>query len=414
MKPTPRRLLGVTAALVLATANSVAGQSAPAGPAGEVDLNFMHVTYSAATEPGLRTLIANFEAANPGIKVELQMVPGEQYNQVFNTAVQAGSPPDVAFHYQLGKLWKDGLLLPIEDWVPKAVIDDFYPSLTASGLGVGMPTLASVRGMYYNTDIFTAAGITGPPATWDEFRADLEKIKAARPDVVPFGYDGTDLEGDASFAYFLWGAGGDFLDSQGNWTFNTPQGVEALTFLKQLYDDGLMEPEALTVNRDEQQKRFAQGRTAMIASGSYIEPQIVKYGNGIHFDFSSIPVKAGVGGANMVVADYLVVPKATQHLEEVKKFVQAFYDDPQYVSYVTGEGFLSGRKSLASAIATTDSLKKFSALVETGKSMPRQDPRYQEVSQLIKAAVQKALLGQMSPQAALDELNQKANAVAGG
>ena len=68
------------------------------------------------------------------------------------------------------------------------------------------------------------------PTTWAEQEAACAALKAANPDVYPWGIDMTTDEGQAAFAYYIWNNGGDFTDAEGNWTLNSPENVEAIKF----------------------------------------------------------------------------------------------------------------------------------------------------------------------------------------
>ncbi|WP_029150544.1 ABC transporter substrate-binding protein [Microbacterium indicum] len=120
-----------------------------------------------------------------GVEVELEVIPwSDLYNRIL-TAVSSGEGPDVL---NIGNTWAvslqaSGAFEPVEgDFLDKLGGEDrFLASSWATGGAEGQaPTSVPLYGLayslYYNTAMFEAAGITEPPATWDEFVEDAKKL----------------------------------------------------------------------------------------------------------------------------------------------------------------------------------------------------------------------------------------------
>lgn len=124
----------------------------------------------------------------------------------------------------------------------------------------------SVRGIVYNKDIFAQAGVEKCPETWDELLDAGRKIKSACPDVYPYLFS---LGGDANgFVYglapFMFQAGGGIIGSDG-YTFDTPEGIKAAKYFKQLADEGIIPQEALGIPTDQEVRDlFGEGKVAMM------------------------------------------------------------------------------------------------------------------------------------------------------
>ena len=92
---------------------------------------------------------------------------------------------------------------------------------TSDGHLYCIPYYAGTRALIYRTDLLAAAGITTAPATFADFTAALDAVKAknADPNFVPFNMPGKDWYEAGSFIY---GAGGSFAekDSSGKWAGN--------------------------------------------------------------------------------------------------------------------------------------------------------------------------------------------------
>src|SRR6185369_14070559 len=129
-------------------------------------------------------IIPAFEAKNPGIKVKFAPTAPTEYNAALNAKLDAGSAGDLItcrpFDTSL-ELYKKGQLA---DLTSLPGMDGFSPvAKSAWTTDDGkqtfcMPMASVIHGFIYNKDAFDKVGITTPPATMDEFYADLDKIKA--------------------------------------------------------------------------------------------------------------------------------------------------------------------------------------------------------------------------------------------
>jgi multiple sugar transport system substrate-binding protein len=179
--------------LQLAGASAVAGTLArPAVAQGQTTVRWWYHYDNPQNTPA--ALVAKFEAANPGIKVQAEAIPwggGTDYiNRMFSSVV-AGNQPDCAM-VRLSYLSRfaqmkaleplDGLLA---NWAGKSDISDDVWKLNRApdGKQYYMPLHYVVIYLYYRQDLFQQAGLQ-PPKTFDEF---LTAAKALTKDGM-FGY----------------------------------------------------------------------------------------------------------------------------------------------------------------------------------------------------------------------------------
>jgi multiple sugar transport system substrate-binding protein len=116
-----------------------------------------------------------FEEANPGTKVDLVLPPGEgSYEAKMIAMFAGGTYPDV-FHLHFSRLrefWFKGTLQPFDQYIKssKAPIDDFIPGVMVpfkiKGQTWGLPRDNATGVMYYNKELFLAAGAKEPDANW--------------------------------------------------------------------------------------------------------------------------------------------------------------------------------------------------------------------------------------------------------
>lgn len=211
--------------------------------------------HTGSREEKLLPLVAKFNETNEcGITVEAQSQGDyDDIRDKVNASISAGELPaalivgyqnDQAF-YQLNEGLVD--LNPYLDdpaWgMTEEEKADFYPSFfdqsvhaAFGGQRLGFPPNRSMEVLFYNQSWLEELGFSGPPTTPDEFR----EMACAAAEAKGDGTGGYILRDDASaFASWTYAFGGDILNDDGTgYVLNSPASVEALTFLKQLYDDG--------------------------------------------------------------------------------------------------------------------------------------------------------------------------------
>jgi len=187
---------------------------------------------SPAEEEALRETLAQFETANPSIKVNYEPVSGD-YAVKIQTDLVGGEAADVFYVDALVSqdLMSRNVLLPLDDRMAASNItaDQFYPGTIQAfqwqGATYGLPKDASPLAMIYNEAMFTAAEVT-PPTTWEELRTAAEKLKESAgvtPIVYPAGFD--------RFISFLYQAGVRVTNVEATEIqLDDPGTVEALDF----------------------------------------------------------------------------------------------------------------------------------------------------------------------------------------
>lgn len=129
----------------------------------------------------MRPLIADFEKANPNIKVKYTKQDPKKYRERLITRIQNGSGPDIfRFHNSWYPMLSD-VLLPLSSDVitPEEFKKTYYPvmegDLIQNGAIYGIPLGADTLAMFVNTEMFEKAGVT-PPTNWDEFNKAAKKL----------------------------------------------------------------------------------------------------------------------------------------------------------------------------------------------------------------------------------------------
>lgn len=142
-------------------------------------------------------IIKDFEAANPGVTISLEGRSVDEHKAALRVAAQSSQGPDIYFMWAGlglgGEFVKAGLSKPLDDYYKKYDWDKRLLGTAASfskiyeGGRHGVPYTFHGEGIYYNKALFAKAGITNPPASYDELKADAAKLKEAGIPAMTFG-----------------------------------------------------------------------------------------------------------------------------------------------------------------------------------------------------------------------------------
>ena len=358
--------------------------------------------------------VDKFEAENPGIKLNLEVISWNDVATVVDTRIAAGQAPDVLNIDVFAAYATDGLLEPVSQWCPEELYNDFFPSFidqsVIDGTVWAVPDLASARALFYNVDMFEEVGIE-VPTTW----AELEDAAQAIVDfydgeVYPWGIDMTTDEGQAAFAYYTWGNGGGFVDADGNWAVNSAENVEAIEYAIGLVNKGFTNPNPATQTRYDLQDMFAAGKLAMVIAPNQLPTYVADKGGSINLATANIPANEGKSSSSVGVMDRIMAfkdesaPDQAKRDEAIGKFAEFFYNPENYVGWVSMEGFLPAVNSAVGALVEADpSFQAWLDVLGGCQFYPTAKAEWDQVKQGVIAAEQNALTG-ASVQAELDAL----------
>ena len=136
--------------------------------------------------------VDKFEAENPGIKLNLDVVSWNDVYTEVDTRIANNNAPDILNIDVFANYANEGLLLPVSDYCPEDLYEDFFPSFidqsVIDGTVWAVPDLASARALFINEDIFEEIGMEAP-TTWSE----LEDVCQA---IIDY-YDGEIYPGES-------------------------------------------------------------------------------------------------------------------------------------------------------------------------------------------------------------------------
>ena len=397
-----KKVIALLLALVMVFGLVACGEKAPADDAATgTTVTVIAAQYGTQTADWWKGFEADFEAANEGIDLVVDVVSWNDIYTVVNTRVANGEAPDLLNIDVFADYQADGLLLPASEWVSEATYAKFFDSFLAESVVDGtvwaVPDLASARALYYNADILAAAGVE-VPTTWDELTAACEAIKAYDANIYPWGVDMTTDEGQACFAYYAWNNGGGFTDAEGNWTLDSAANVEAVEYIVGLVNAGLTNADPTTETRYDLQEMFANGQVAMMIGPNQISKYCESVENPINYGVASLPVNGDVAGASVGVMDRIMCfaeeGRSEAEMAAITAVVDAFYDDEPYAEWVLMEDFLPATSTGNALCAEADpGMAAWIDVVGSAKFYPAAKAEWADVKQGVIDVQQQVLLG---------------------
>ena len=205
--PVVRALAGAAALAILATACSSGDDSGGSEGAGDnVTVTWWH---NSNTDPGkayYAKVAKDFEGAHPGVTIQVSALQHEDMLTKLDAAFQANDAPDIYMERGGGEL-ADHVEADLTKDLSESA-GDIIPKLGGSVAGwqldgktYALPFSVGVVGFWYNKDLFAKAGITAPPATWDEFYTVVDKLKAAN--IAPVSVGAKDKWPSAHYWYYF-------------------------------------------------------------------------------------------------------------------------------------------------------------------------------------------------------------------
>lgn len=288
-----RRVTVLGAALLLAAASTTAAVSAqdesaaPDASAAPMeplagDLTIWDIPESDSYVDWWESYIQAFQEAHPDVTADLQTFPSEDYKTKIQSAVVAGTAPDIFYaipgptYYEAAA---EGKVVPIDEYIPA---DTFTPATraacTVDDQLVCMPLYLAPSYVYYNKAMFEQADVDPSTwadpqqPTWEEFTAAADRLKEAG--IAPIGVgNGDQWPG----LFYYWAiqnryGGTDAFDAamSGEGSFTDPSFIKAGELVQELAAKGYFQEGFNGIGGDQKYALFTQGHSAMIYMGPWM------------------------------------------------------------------------------------------------------------------------------------------------
>ena len=429
----PFRLFAMLACvgLLAAACGTNAGSAAPAGSAGASGAAGP-ATQAPAISPAaslagsltvwamgnegvkLKVLSDAFMAANPGVTVTVTPVDWGQAVAKLQTAIAGKQTPDVSQMGtdMMGQFAATGALEAVPaNFEPGTFFESAWNTNIVNGTVYGVPWYVETRLLYYRTDIAAKAGVTAPPATWDDLTAMAKAMQATGG--AKWGISlGT--KNWQEYLPFLWSNGGAVMDGQGKFQLNSTQAVEALTYYASFFTAKLSPtsvPEGFDIT-----PAFVAGTHAMFFSGPWHLGLIKEAGGpGFETKWAIAPMPKKVSSTSFLGGSNLVVYKNSPNKDLAWAFVQYLSDPKTQVAWYTDVTDLPAVQTAWTdpALAGDKNVAMFGEQLKSTMAQPA-IATWSELGTALNSTLEKLTTGAMTPQAAADEMQAEAEKIGTG
>ncbi|MGW3627050.1 ABC transporter substrate-binding protein [Streptomyces sp. NPDC000880] len=411
--------MGLTAAIAALGMTVVLSGCGSSSGSGDVTLKLVAADYDVDGGQNSKKywadLAAEFESTNPGIKIDVQIESWNDVDRKVAEMVKAGKAPDIA---QIGayadyaaadKLYSADQLLSIP------VQSNFLVPLTDAGemkrVQYGLPFVASTRLLFYNKKLFKEAGIQEDPKTWDDLKADAEKLKANTDVKYPFALPLGPEEAQAETMMWLLSGGDGYTDPIGKYSIDSAQNIATFKWLKtNLVDAGLTGPVApAKLNRKEAFAAFTRGEVGMLNG----HPSLMQEAEKANVEVGKVPMPGSNGKPKtaMGVADWIMGFKQNGHRAEVGKFLDFVFSDKNVLDFVGQNNLLPVTVSASEAMAKDPKqrdLKEFLQELPNSVLPPVGKTSWAAVSENIKKNIGQAVAPGGVPSSVLGKIGRDA------
>lgn len=318
-----------------APATQAAATSAAPASAAPVTIEWWHISKDDPGKTLFKGIADAYTAAHPNVKINVTVLENEAFKTKLTTAMQSGTPPDLFQSWGGGAMAAQADAGMLKDIT--ADVASWKDTVNAGAMSIyqyngkqyGIPWDMGMIGFWYNKAAFTKAGISAPPATWDEYLADVSKLKASG--IAPLAIAGKDMWPSMHlWTYLVARIGGaatlqQMIQSK-NWNTDacTKAGDEvvklnALNPYQDGYTSATYDNEAAAVGNS----KAAMELMGQWAPGVQVADSTTKKGLGADLGWFPFPTVAGgagaatdgVGGGNGIAVGKNAPPEAVDFLK---------------------------------------------------------------------------------------------------
>ena len=350
-----------------------------------------------------------------GIQVQVDRVPYPEWPDKVITLLSSGSPPDAywADPAKYPEYVDKGWLTPIDDYIAGSKVikkEEFLPTawekVTYKGKIYGLPKDWSVRGAYYNVDLFNKLKITKVPETVEELKQTALEVKQRDPSL--FGYmwpmktpDTWMFEGLAPI--MLPNEAAVLSADATRSTFNSPAMADTFQFFVDIWKAKAAPAEGIASTNQDLYPLFGSGKVVMMQTGFFVIKAILPKVGPDHYDTFVVKGRGGHYGTPMSVSAFSI-PSQAKNKDGAWALLEWMYRPENIQAFLVNP---SARKPDAPENATrfTDPRYKpfFLAAQQGGKWWITPNPGITDQMRIVQETAQAIVLGQKTiPQGLAD------------
>ncbi|HSV20633.1 MAG TPA: sugar ABC transporter substrate-binding protein [Casimicrobiaceae bacterium] len=373
-------------------------------------------------EPIWKRTIAEFEAANPGIKVEPVLVARKDHWTKFVAAAQARKAPCIV-SVDLTTAAYNGYLMPLDKYwnaepasYRKAWSDDMLKAMKWKGQLYGLPIWGGTYAEIYNRDLVTKAGLdpAKPPKTFDDYIAWSKKLTGSDHWATAVLGGKTDTTTRVLLTW-IWANGGEaFNADMTESTFaKDPKSLAAIKTYLGLVKAGLAAPAPTTTNYLEQTNLYAQGKIATMRNAYWAIAKVVGDNPSMNGKSFVAPIPANVPNApTLATVTASSISSSCPNPDAAWKFIKFDAEKKWAIERAKVANWMPLRNDLADdpAIKADPMLAQFVQIGTNARSYPLPHPLWADIAANdVVDAVQKALLAPEKTDDIFRELDARLN-----
>lgn len=349
-----------------------------------------------------REMAAEFEAANPGIKVELVITDWDTYKSKITAAISTGNAPELCtvLTTDVAPFAQVGLLEPLNERAAAAGVnfDDLLPAAVAiasiDDTVYGIPFRHDGSGIYYNVDLLKAAGYDSFPTTWDEM-VEMSK-KLTNDEVYAFAWPlGNQANAVTRLVQQLYTYGGDVLAEDGvTCILNSDAAKKALGNIVSSIQEGYASPSSAEIDNTKMRDLFGSGKLAFNFTGPFDADTLIAEYPELNFATAVIPGVDGMGCTTSNGWTIVMAKNCPDENKEAAAKLLAYLTTPENQARLT-DSFPASYTALEYEKFATEILKPFAVQLDNSKPEPSYT-RWAEMEPVIYEYIQYAVSGTMS------------------
>lgn len=406
-------LQGLGAGGIIAIAGCVGGNG---NSDGDNDIQFLTMGVGDNISEFFEENNAQFEEEHD-VSLGFTSVTWDNAQQTVNNRVDGGEAPDVA---RWPARWIPQLvgkdeLEPLNNMMESEWGDRFYEGMAEGcmyqGSYYGAPWASSNKCLYYNKDVFEAAGLDSEDPqldTWDDMLAAAQQIRD-ETNTPALGLAGADaIETGSQYYHYHWSHGADLIDDDGNPVVNSNEAVDALEFYSDLHlEHNVTQSSPLSSTRQDIRQLFETGELGMVIAHVYTGINIdeAKENGEVDFDYGIVQVPEGPEGRySLNTIDAISIFSQTEVRDLAEDLLEFYFDEDRHFEYATNKGFMPTIEAVGERDYFQDS-ENWAPYIEAGQ-YARARPKltnFNEFNNRMVQAIQDALGDQKSPQDALND-----------
>ena len=427
-RPVAAGLPGVALALLVLIALGGCQSREPRPAAGRAprEISVWTLDLAPRFSPYMQAVIRRWQARHPGVTVRWTDVPWSSVERKLLAAVFARTAPDLVnlnppFAANLAS--KGGLrdltpLLPAG--TPQRYLEGIWQAGRQGELQFAIPWYLTTRVTMANRSLLARAGYTAPPQRWEEVPAYAEAVKrrtgryALFVTVVP--------DDSAELLESMVQMGVRLLDARQRAAFDSPAGRRAFAFWSDLYRRGLLPREVVSQGYRRAIELYQAGDLAQVATGPDFLRNLQTNAPGIAAVTRAWPPLRGADGAVNVAVMNLVVPRQSPRAKEALDFALFLTDAENQLAFAREarvlpssrqalsllERELRGRPEPGANGALVQEARQLSAAgLRQARVLVPATPGVKRLQAILYTQLQRAMLGELSSDAALAEARRQ-------